>query len=556
MERIWWKEGIAYQIWPRSFKDSDGDGIGDLGGITEKLDYLKGLGIDIIWLNPVYQSPMDDMGYDISDYQHIWPRFGTMEDFDHLLAEVHKRGMRLIMDLVVNHTSDEHPWFLESKQSRDGEKADWYIWRDEPNNWGSYFGGSAWTYVKERGQYYLHTFGKKQPELNWECKALRQAIWKMMRFWGDNGIDGFRMDVINGLSKVLTFPDGKPWSTGFGDPTPYVKNGPKIHDYLQEMNREVLSRYDWFTVGEGSGGTPEEGLLYVGQDRHELDECFIFMIMEALKPSPGNGYRIKPFDLVSFKQERAKWMTGLEKGGWSSCYLENHDVVRSVSFFGKDHMLAAKMLATLVLFEEGTPFIYMGEEIGMTNFPFTRKDQLEDLQARSDWENMEKLGFSQDQILQVLQKQGRDNSRTPMQWTGGSEAGFTTGKSWMEVNPNKTTRNVEDELKDPESILSYYQEAIKVRKHHIAASYGTFRLIAEHHPAVYAWLRSCEGETLLVACNFTDQSQQFPIPQGTKILGNHAGMEADRLRPYEAIVVVLDAPFCAGSYGQESPALI
>lgn len=537
MERIWWKEGVVYQIWPRSFKDTNGDGIGDLQGIIQKLDYLKELGIDIIWLNPVYQSPMDDMGYDISDYRKIWPGFGTMDDFDQLLREVHRRGLRLIMDLVVNHTSDEHPWFLESKASRTNGKADWYIWRDEPNNWGSYFGGSAWTYVEDRHQYYLHTFSRKQPELNWECKAVREAVWEMMRFWGDKGIDGFRMDVVNGLSKDTSFPDGKLWPTGFGDPTPFVKNGPKIHDYLREMNREVLSSYDWLTVGEGSGNTPEEGLRYVGEDRHELDECFIFTTMEALKPSPANGYRIEPLDLAAFKQERARWMTGLERGGWSSCYLENHDLVRSVSRFGKDDPLAAKMLATVVLFEEGTPYLYMGEELGMTNYPFTEKGQFRDLQSKSDWDNMEKLGFSKDQILKVLQLQGRDNGRTPMQWTGGAEAGFTSGKSWIGVNPNKQTINVESEEQDPDSVLSFYKQAIRIRRRHLAAQYGSFSLVDKDNGQIYAWTRSMDGKTLFVACNFTDRMQPFPIPAGTKVLGNYDGILKDRLRPFEAVVV-------------------
>jgi oligo-1,6-glucosidase len=439
--KAWWKEAVVYQIYPRSFMDSNGDGIGDLQGILSKLDYLKELGIDVIWLSPVYQSPNDDNGYDISDYRAIQKEFGTMEDFDRLLQEAHARGIKIMLDLVVNHTSDEHPWFVESRSSKDNDKRDFYFWRPgkdgkEPNNWLSCFSGSAWEYDATTDEYYLHIFSKKQPDLNWDNPRVRKEVYDMMKWWLDKGIDGFRMDVINFISKVDGLPsvegDGYQWGGA------YFMNGPRIHEYLQEMNREVLSHYDLITVGETPGVTPEQAILYTAEDRKELQMVFQFEHME-LDSGPNVKWDLKPWRLHDLKVTMSKWQTALDGKGWNSLYLNNHDQPRMVSRFGDDgkyRVESAKMLATFLHMMQGTPYIYQGEEIGMTNVRFSSIDEYRDIETLNMYREYRERGVPVESIMESIYAKGRDNARTPMQWNDSENAGFTTGKPWIAVNPN------------------------------------------------------------------------------------------------------------------------
>ncbi len=485
MEQAFWKEAVVYQIYPRSFKDCNGDGIGDLQGIHSKLDYLKELGVDVIWLSPVYKSPNDDNGYDISDYYDIMDEFGTVQDWEELLEGLHNRDMKLMMDLVVNHSSDEHAWFMESRSSKDNPYRDYYIWRPghedgtAPNNWTSFFSGSAWQYDDTTAEYYLHLFTKKQPDLNWENPKLRQSIYDMMTFWLDKGVDGFRMDVINLISKVPGLPDdGK---EGLSDGSPYYMNGPRIHEFLREMNEQVLSKYEVMTVGEAPGATVEEAIKYTGKDRHELQMVFQFEHMDVDSGAEGK-WDLVPWTLPKLREVLHKWQTGLAEDGWNSLYLNNHDQPRMVSRFGNDKEYrgeSAKMLATLLHTLKGTPYIYQGEELGMTNVKFTSIEEYRDVEIHNMYnEKVVQGGADPGTIMQAIETKGRDNARTPMQWNTEANAGFTTGTPWIDVNPNYTEINAEAAVADPESIFHYYRKLIAPPQ--TESGYGVRRLRADH----------------------------------------------------------------------------
>lgn len=557
MEKKWWKESVVYQIYPRSFKDSNGDGIGDLQGITSKLDYLKTLGVDVIWLSPVYKSPNDDNGYDISDYQGIMDEFGTMEDWEGLLAGLHSRGMKLMMDLVVNHSSDEHNWFVESRKSKDNQYRDYYIWRPghegkEPNNWTSFFSGSAWQYDENTDEYFLHLFSKKQPDLNWENPVLRKEIYDMMSWWLDKGVDGFRMDVINLISKadgLPSAPGGKRYDWG-GE---FFMNGPRVHEYLQEMNREVLSKYDMMTVGECPGASPDDAAKYANDEGTELNMIFTFEHMD-LDSGPGGKWDVKPWKLADLKQVMTKWQKELEGRGWNSLYLNNHDQPRMVSRFGQDQeyrVQSAKMLGTFLHMMQGTPYIYQGEELGMTNVQFETLEEYNDIEIHNMYrEKVTEGGEDHDKIMNAIYIKGRDNARTPMQWDDSENAGFTTGTPWLKVNPNYKEINAERALEDQDSIFYYYQQLIKLRKEHEIIVYGTYDLILEDNPSIYAYTRTLGDEKLAVICNFTEEETTFNLPEyitfnsAEVLIGNYESRENDtlsslELKPFEARVYLL-----------------
>ena len=557
MEKKWWKESVVYQIYPRSFMDSNGDGIGDLQGITSKLDYLKTLGVDVLWLSPVYKSPNDDNGYDISDYQGIMDEFGTMEDWEGLLAGLHSRGMKLMMDLVVNHSSDEHNWFVESRKSKDNQYRDYYIWRPghegkEPNNWTSFFSGSAWQYDENTDEYFLHLFSKKQPDLNWENPVLRKEIYDMMTWWLDKGVDGFRMDVINLISKadgLPSAPGGKRYDWG-GE---FFMNGPRVHEYLQEMNREVLSKYDMITVGECPGASPDDAAKYANDEGTELNMIFTFEHMD-LDSGPGGKWDVKPWKLADLKQVMTKWQKELEGRGWNSLYLNNHDQPRMVSRFGQDkeyRVQSAKMLGTFLHMMQGTPYIYQGEELGMTNVQFETLEEYNDIEIHNMYrEKVTEGGEDHDKIMNAIYIKGRDNARTPMQWDDSENAGFTTGTPWLKVNPNYKEINAERALEDQDSIFYYYQQLIKLRKEHEIIVYGTYDLILEDNPSIYAYTRTLGDEKLVVICNFTEEETTFNLPESITfnsaevLIGNYESRENDtlsslELKPFEARVYLL-----------------
>ncbi|MGM0837853.1 MAG: glycoside hydrolase family 13 protein [Bacillota bacterium] len=559
MTRQWWKEAVVYQIYPRSFNDSNGDGVGDIRGIIEKLDYLKELGVDVVWLSPVYQSPNDDNGYDISDYRKIMDEFGTMADWEEMLAEMHKRGIKLIMDLVVNHSSDEHDWFKESKKSKDNPYRDYYIWRPgkgvrEPNNWEATFGGSVWEYDETTDEYFLHLFSKKQPDLNWENPKLRQEVYDLMKFWLDKGIDGFRMDVINFISKVDGLPDGenlegKKYVSGHQ----YFMNGPRIHEFLQEMNNEVLSGYDIMTVGEMPGVSPEEGKFYTGEERKELNMVFQFEHMD-LDTQPGkNKWHLKPLDLRDLKISLGKWQLELEDRGWNSLYWNNHDQPRIVSRWGDDkeyRVTSAKMLATTLHMMKGTPYIYQGEEIGMTNVRFESIGEYKDIETLNMYkERVIENGETVDDIMTSIYTKGRDNARTPVQWDDTANAGFTEGTPWIKVNPNYPEINAQKALEDPDSIFHYYRKLIELRKKHEIIVYGAFDMLYEDHPEVFAYTRTLNDETLLVVTNFSGNIHRFTWEHPTHfeakelLISNYDVKDEDvrefTLRPWEARVYKL-----------------
>lgn len=547
MEKKWWMESVVYQIYPRSFCDSNGDGIGDIQGIISKLDYIKKLGIDIIWLSPVYQSPNDDNGYDISDYQDIMEEFGTMADFDELLEQAHARGLKIIMDLVVNHTSDEHKWFIESKKSKDNPYRDFYIWADpkegrEPNNWGSWFGGSAWKYDEQTHMYYLHIFSKKQPDLNWDNEKVRQAVFDMMTWWLDKGIDGFRMDVISLISKVPGLPDGEINGTGYGDLTPFCAHGPHVHEYLREMNEKVLSHYDIMTVGEAACVTLEEAKKYAGYDRHELDTVFQFEHVEGVS-GPYGKWTDQRMPLTKLKQIFRKWDQGMDGIGWNTLFWSNHDQPRAVSRFGNDapqyRELSAKMLGTCLHMMKGTPYVYQGEELGMTNAGFTELDQYQDLESINAYRTYVAEGdLSHEEMMTYLGCISRDNARTPMQWDSSDQAGFTTGTPWLAVNQNYKDINAAAQTEDEASVYSYYKRLIQLRHELDIIVYGSFRLLMEEDENIFAYVREYEGRSLFVYCNFTDREQPCQqLAQGTtRLIGNYADCCTDFLRPYEAVV--------------------
>lgn len=519
--KTWWKESVIYQIYPKSFYDSNGDGIGDLKGIILKLDYLKELGIDIIWLSPVYASPQVDNGYDISDYQAISKEYGTMEDFDCLLKEAHQRGIKVVMDLVVNHTSNQHPWFIESRKSKDNPYRDYYIWKEgknhqAPNNWESVFSGSSWQYDKQTDMYYLHLYSDKQPDLNWENEDVRNDIYKMMRWWLDKGIDGFRMDVINKLSKVQTFQDVLPQTKKYMRPSKYVSNGPRIHEFLKEMNQKALSHYDVMTVGEITSCTIEQAKQYTGENEHELSMLFQFEHTDV-DAGPYGKWTPVPLDLVKLKKILTKWQYGLQEEGWNSLFWDNHDQPRVLSRFGNlDYMQdSAKMLATTLHFLKGTPYIYQGEEIGMTNYPFTSLDEVRDVEVFNAYQDLvkDKKALTHEQMMKGICASSRDNARTPMQWNNENNAGFTTGTPWINVNPNYKTINVHQQLLDPNSIFHYYQTLIQLRHQMPIIVYGTYELLEENHPDLYIYTRTYQDEKLLVINNFSSHEYDYELKE-------------------------------------------
>jgi oligo-1,6-glucosidase len=561
--RPWWKEAIVYEIYPRSFYDSNEDGIGDLKGITQKLDYLKDLGIDVLWLCPIYKSPNVDYGYDVADYYEIGAEYGIMDDFKELLGQAHKRGLKVVMDLVVNHTSDEHPWFVASKSSKDNDKRDYYIWRKgccgrEPNNWASYFTPSAWTYDPKTNEYYLHLFSEKQPDLNWENPKLRNDIYEMMKWWLDQGIDGFRMDVINCISKHKDLPNVPGEGNGCKFAGQYFLNGPEVNNYLREMNECVLSKYDIMTVGETLNVTPDDAILYTADARHELNMIFPSELMEIDGFTSGS-WRLKKWTLSEFKQIIVKWQTALHGKGWTGVFLGNHDYPRIVSRFGDDktyRVESAKLLATLLLTLEGTPFIFQGEEIGMTNVSFNSIDDYRDTATLNLYREYSRKAIAiikpliHFYLMYAIHKLGRDNARTPMQWNTSPNAGFTTGEPWIKINPNYTEINVEKDESDEDSILNYYTRMIKVRKANPVLIYGKYIPLFEKHKTVFAYLREFENQKCLVLLNFSGESSIIDLPDDLRksnrqlLIKNlkEGPCEANgriKLRPYEALVYQL-----------------
>ena len=553
LNKAWWKEAVVYQIYPRSFMDSNGDGIGDLNGITEKLEYLKELGIDVIWLSPVYQSPNDDNGYDISDYQAIMEEFGTMEDYDRMLARAHELGIKIMMDLVVNHTSDEHAWFVESRKSVDNPYRDFYIWRKgkdgkEPNNWGSCFSGSAWKYDPQTDMYFLHLFSKKQPDLNWDNPKVRDQVFEMMNWWCEKGIDGFRMDVISLISKPEGLPDGIPGETGYADSG--CANGPHVHEYLKEMNRKVLSHYDLITVGEAAGVTLEEAKKYANADGSELNMVFQFEHIGG-GPEADNHYGkwdSHKMPLPVWKKILSRWQTGLEGKAWNSLFLSNHDQPRSVSWFGNDsepyREISAKMLGTCLHMMQGTPYVYQGEELGMCNAYFDQLEDYRDIESLNAYKELtETCGVSHEEMMGYLKRISRDNARTPMQWDDSANAGFTTGTPWIKVNSNYKTVNAKQQTNDPDSVFSYYKELIRLRHENEIIVYGDYELLEPQNEELFIYTRTWNNEQLMVLCNFTDKDVVIPaavmaqIPADAQILiSNHVGNLEAVLRPYEARV--------------------
>ena len=539
MKKKWWQESVVYQIYPRSFNDTNGDGIGDLKGITEKLDYLKELGIDVIWLSPVYKSPNDDNGYDISDYEDIMDEFGTMEDMDELLKEGNKRGIKILMDLVVNHTSDEHKWFIEAKKSKDNPYRDYYIWRDpvngkEPNDLTSAFSGSAWEYDKESGQYYLHLFSKKQPDLNWENEELRNKIYDMMNFWIDKGIGGFRMDVIELVGKI---PDEK-----------ITSNGPKLHEYIKEMNKKTFGDKDLLTVGETWWATIEIAKEYSNPDDSELSMVFQFEHILLDQQPNKEKWDLKPLELLDLKKALSRWQVGLEGTGWNSLFWNNHDLPRIVSRWGNDkeyRVESAKMFATLLHGMKGTPYIYQGEELGMTNVRFESLEDYKDIESLNMYKERKEKGYSHEEIMESIYAKGRDNARTPMQWNDSINAGFTSGDPWIKVNPNYKEINAASQLADENSIFNYYKKLIRIRKCNPVVVHGEYKLILEDNKEIFAYTRTLENEMLLVICNFTENNTVFNYEESIKfkdkelLISNYEvdmnkGIDNINLKPYES----------------------
>jgi oligo-1,6-glucosidase len=561
MKKTWWKEAVVYQIYPRSFCDSNGDGIGDLPGITSKLDHLKTLGVNVVWLSPVYRSPNDDNGYDISDYRAIMDEFGTMADFDTMLAGMHARGIKLVMDLVVNHTSDEHAWFQEAKKSRDNPYHDYYIWREpkdgrEPNNWEAAFSGSAWQWNEATGEYFLHMFSKKQPDLNWENPKVRAEVFDMMHFWFKKGVDGFRMDVINMISKTCaadgSLPDAEVIRPGFLQPGFHlVTNGPKLLEHLAEMKREVLSKYDCMTVGEAPNATTKQGLEITDEETGSLNMLFQFehMDLHMIPGHPMGKWALKDLDLRDLKATMTRWQNALDGRGWNSLYLSNHDQPRPVSRFGDDQrwrVESAKMLGTFLHFMQGTPYVYQGEELGMTNVRFATIEEYQDIESVNMYrEAVDERGMAPAEVLAPIYAKGRDNARTPVQWDASANAGFTSGKPWLQLNPNYREVNAAQALADPDSVFHYYRKLIALRKANPVMVYGRYELILAEHPEIYAYTRTLEADRLLVICNFSGSTPVFKLPANISFSATElvianldvapgADLRAMPLRPWEA----------------------
>ena len=556
----WWKDAVVYQIYPQSFKDSNNDGIGDINGIREKIPYLKDLGVNVLWLNPIYESPMVDNGYDISDYYKIADCYGTMEDFENLLKEAHDAGIKIIMDLAVCASSIEHKWFKESKKSRDNKYSDYYIWKDPkedgsaPNNWGSIFGsGSAWEYVEERGQYYLHLFAVEQPDLNWENPDLRNEVYENMEFWLKKGIDGFRLDSISLISKKQDFPDDPAAiENGYGSPYFGASNGPRVHEFLQEMYEKVLSKYDVMTVGEATRTPVDKALLYCQPERKELNMVFQFDHMHVDYGKFGRYSDLK-FKLSDLKEAMFLWQKSLNGVGWNSLYWDNHDQPRFVSRFGNDdskyRKLSATMLATVLYFQQGTPFIYQGDEIGMTNVAFDSIDSYKDIEAHNMYLKFSNMGLSNDEIMSYIHNKSRDNARTPMQWNPNSFAGFSCVDPWIELNPNYPKINVENDMNSDFSIHDYYKKLIKYRKGNEIVRDGDFKEIGLEDSDIFSYTRTYKGKTLLVLGSFSDKKVCYNMPNNLQsfkrelVVSNYDGnIEQNKdastlyLRPYEALI--------------------
>lgn len=547
IDKKWWKEATVYQIYPRSFKDSDGDGVGDLKGIISKLDYIKSLGIDAVWLNPIYTSPNDDNGYDISDYREIMKDFGTMEDFDLLLKEMHKRDIKLIMDLVVNHSSDEHEWFKQSRSSRDNKYRDYYHWwpaeKGKPTYRWSFFdvNSEAWKYDAQTDAYYLHYFSQKQPDLNWENPKVRQEVYDIMRFWLNKGIDGFRMDAFQFASKDTTWPEL---------PKGYEKNiikyygvGPHLHEYLQEMNREVFSKYDIMTVSEGAGSSPEDAIQFVDPDRKELDMAYHFESVDI-------GNHVKDFGLAKYKQIFSRYDETFKEKGWLSIFLANHDQPRMVSKFGNDtaefRELSSKMLSTFVMTMRGTPYYYYGDELGMVNIRFNDINDYNDVETRNKYTQIKNAGGDLDAYMENRKQTSRENGRTPFQWDTTENAGFTTGKPWLKVNSNHNIINAEAQEKDPNSVLNYFRQLVQLRKQDLTLVYGAYTLLDKDNPDVFAYTRELDGKKLLILLNFSEKNTAYTLPISTAkskiILDNYSNtkkIKKNTLRPYEAVILEL-----------------
>lgn len=546
---MWWKELVGYQVYPRSFKDSNGDGIGDLKGIIEKLDYLKDLGIDLIWVSPFFKSPNDDNGYDISDYRDILEEFGTMEDFDNLLLETHKRGMKLIIDLVINHTSDEHPWFIEARESKDNPKRDWYIWREgkdneEPNNWESIFKGSAWEKCGKTDEYYLHLFSKKQPDLNWENEEMRKEIYNMMNWWLDKGIDGFRVDAISHIKKVDGFPDmPNPDGKKYVDSFDMHMNIDGIQKHLKELKEETFAKYDIVTVGEANGVDAENADEWVGSENGKFNMIFQF---EHLKLWDYEGDT--EFCPKAYKDVLNKWQVALENKGWNALFIENHDIPRSTSTWGNDNkywLESAKSFATTYFLQKGTPFIYQGQEIGMTNTVFNSLSEFQDVKSINEGKEKLEAGVCEKKVLEILSNTSRDNARTPMQWDDSLNAGFTTGKPWLKVNDNYKTINVENQIKDENSIYNHYKKLISLKKNSKTLTHGEFKLVFEDDKHVFAYLRELDNERYLILSNLSEHEKklnlsEFNIKNEDIVLSNYKIIEKDLkefiVRPFESVV--------------------
>lgn len=547
----WWKNSVVYQIYPKSFNDTTGNGLGDINGIIEKLDYLKELGVDVIWLTPIYNSPQRDNGYDISDYYSIYEPYGTMEDVDMMLKEAHQRDLKIMMDIVVNHTSTEHEWFQKSRSSRDNPYRDFYIWKDPengeaPTNWVSKFGGNAWKYDEVTGQYYLHLFDVTQADLNWENDEVRKKIYEMMNFWVNKGVDGFRLDVINLISKDQRFP-----SEEMGDGRRFYTDGPRVHEYLQEMNQNVFAKADLLTVGEMSSTTIENCIKYSNPSRNELSMTFNFHHLKVDYPN-GEKWTKAEFDFLELKKILSTWQIEMHTGGgWNALFWCNHDQPRAVSRFGNDekyHKESAKMLATTIHMMQGTPYIYQGEEFGMTNPKFNTIGDYRDVESINMFEIMKSRGMKDEEILDILKQKSRDNSRTPMQWNDGENAGFTTGTPWIGIPNNYKEINAEKAMTDPDSIFYHYQKLIQLRKEYDITIDGDYQWILEEHPEIFAYVRNGENEKLLVVSNFYGTDTHFELPEHLKLadydseilISNYKDSPADfvnlPLRPYESIV--------------------
>jgi trehalose-6-phosphate hydrolase len=565
MKEPWWKKSVVYQIYPKSFYDTTGNGVGDLAGIIEKLDYLKQLGVDVVWLTPIYKSPQRDNGYDTSDYFAIQEEYGTMEDFDRLLTEAHKRDLKIIMDIVVNHTSTEHEWFQEAKKSKDNPYRDFYIWKDQkedgsaPTNWVSKFGGSAWEHDKLTEQSYLHLFDVTQADLNWENERVRRNVYDMMTFWLEKGVDGFRLDVINLISKDQRFleDDG---SVAPGDGRKFYTDGPRVHEYMHEMNQEVFSKYDSMTVGEMSSTTIDHCIQYSRPDREELSMTFNFHHLKVDYPN-GEKWALADFDFIKLKDILSTWQTQMNKGGgWNALFWCNHDQPRVVSRYGNDeayHNKSAKMLATSIHMMQGTPYIYQGEEIGMTNPEFSSIEEYRDVESLNIYDIKRSEEMEEAEILEILKQKSRDNSRTPVQWNDKQHAGFTTGKPWINPAKNYNEINVEKALEDQNSIFYYYQKLIQLRKQYDIITHGNYELILEDHKDIFAYIRNGENEKLLVINNFYGKETTFDLPKKVDtsgyysevLLSNYDDSSQDfqhiTLRPYESIVYHLKSKVTA-----------